>query len=137
LIQSLIPLRVRDAGADYVGKIFGIIEDETYLTPDSYISWLTLNYPEADLTVFSTETSLLDFFPETTPLDAIAVCDDSSNTEVAKIEDPTSIGTTPDEAITPGGKNRLEIQLLGLLQFPQMVEAAKNRSHLLMSCPNI
>ena len=55
-----------------------------------------------------------------TPLDAIAVCDDSSNTTVAEIEDPTSIGTTPDEAITP----RREKQIENLTpRFPQMVEA--------------
>jgi len=80
-------------------KLFLRKYEEGFNLPDlRYISWLR---PEADFTVFSTETSLLDFFPESTPLDAIAVCDDSSNTKVAEIEDPTSIGTTFDEAITP------------------------------------
>ena len=49
---------------------------------------------------FFHRTQLAKFSPQTTPLDAIAVCDDSSNIKVAEIEDSTSIVTTPDEAIT-------------------------------------
>ena len=47
--------------------------EEGFNLPDlRFISWLRLNYPEVDFTVFSTEKSLLDFPPETTPPDAIA-----------------------------------------------------------------
>ena len=51
---------------------------------------------------------MLDFFTETTSLDAIAVCDDPPNTKVAKIEDSTSIITTPDEAIIPRREKEIE-----------------------------
>ena len=50
-----------------------------------YMYWLKLNHLKQISPFFSSEPSLLDFFPETTPLDAIAVCDDSSNTKVAII----------------------------------------------------
>ena len=88
----------------HLRKSNSLLEDlKTVLTNVSglrYISWLKLNHPETDFIIFSSELSLLDFFPKTTPLDAIAVCDDSSNTKVVEIEDSTLIITTPDEAIT-------------------------------------
>ena len=39
-----------------------------------YISWLKLNHPEADLSVYSTEESLIDFFPDASLPDAVRVC---------------------------------------------------------------
>ena len=38
--------------------------EEGFTIPDlRYISWLKLNHPEADFTVFSMEPSLQDYFP--------------------------------------------------------------------------
>jgi len=75
---------------------------EGYNLPDSkYISWLKVNHSEVD---FTTEPSLLDFFPDTSPLDAIALFNDSPSSE-AQSEDCTSNVTSPDDATTPRREN--------------------------------
>ena len=56
-----------------------------------------------------------DFFPETTPFDAIAACDDSSNTKIAKIKDFASIVTTLDEAITHRREKQIRYLTLSLI----------------------
>ena len=49
--------------------------EESFNLPDlRYVSWFRLNQPELNFSIFPTELSLIDFFPETTPLNAIAVC---------------------------------------------------------------
>jgi len=74
---------------------------EGYNIPDSkYISWLKVNHPETDFTIFSTEPSLLDFFPDTSPLDAVAMFDDPPNSET-EAEECASNVTSPDDAVTP------------------------------------
>ena len=77
---------------------------------------------------------MVNFFLETAPLDAIAVCDDFSNTKVTEIEDSTSIVTTPDEAITHRWE-KVKISLLGL--FPYLDGGSNVSSKEKITPPNV
>jgi len=76
------------------------------LHDSKYISWLKVNHPEADFTIFSTEPSLLDFFPDTSPLDATAVFDNFPSSET-ETEECTSNVISPDDATTPRRENEI------------------------------
>jgi len=86
----------------------------TYLIPNTF--------PGLQLTIqrqifFSTESRLLDFFPDTSPLDAIAVFEDSPNSETEILQMlPLLMMPLPQ-----GGKMKLVALLLVL--FPQRMQA--------------